>query len=334
VPPVDGAALLRRALLKFDATRVLGVVDSLNLQPSARVAVVVGPLRSLKKSRDVSLFVRSAPIAAVRYVIELLSSECLERVVALLGEHSENPSFEELSAAVDELPHDEFDSATLAAMLATAAASGVPATSHCVRLLEEREALHLPDVTFTPSEGLLQPKTVDPLVRAQRRQRREAQKKARSGATSQLPSRKKAAAVVMSRPVSLPEPAGVQHVTESTRRLTLLTPRERADFSPDHALAGFVIEVEIAYGDGVVDDDWTDAKRRPALVIAGGESAILVRPVYSKETPHRTLLSGWNRLGLLHPSYVDQAHVVVPLLLTDSFRRFGRLTDEEWNALL
>ncbi|MGC2169525.1 MAG: hypothetical protein WA580_10530, partial [Acidimicrobiales bacterium] len=67
-------AVMRAALLKMDADHVLSVVDTLDLRANAKVSAVVGvPLRQLQQRRDVESFAVSAPVAAVRGLLEVIA---------------------------------------------------------------------------------------------------------------------------------------------------------------------------------------------------------------------------------------------------------------------
>src|ERR1700691_3163485 len=96
--------VMRAALLKIDSTAVLDKVDTLDLRAHARVSAVIGvPLRQLQQRRDVTAFATTAPMAAVRSLLELLAMAPLEKIVELLGDHAESPTYDELVAAIDEL---------------------------------------------------------------------------------------------------------------------------------------------------------------------------------------------------------------------------------------
>ena len=85
--------VVRAALLKMDPDNVLSVVDSLDLRAHAKVSAVVGvPLRQLQQRRDVQAFAATAPIAAVRGLLEVLALSPLEKIIGLLGDHAEPPT--------------------------------------------------------------------------------------------------------------------------------------------------------------------------------------------------------------------------------------------------
>lgn len=87
--------VMRRAIAKMEAEAVMQVVDGLQLQGAKLSAVVALPLRSLQRKRDVSAFAAGAPIDAVSGLLELLSLEPLEKLIAALGEHAESPTYEQ-----------------------------------------------------------------------------------------------------------------------------------------------------------------------------------------------------------------------------------------------
>ena len=338
----NGHVLLRRALLFCGTDRVLALVEQLNLQPTAGVDIlVVAPLRLLKKSRALATFAAGAPMGAIRLLAELLSQDALERVVTLLDDSSNDPSFEELSDAVGHLADEGVAPEVVATMLVFAVVSEVPAAPHCQRLLEERLEFALPELDVVVAKSpLLNPKTVDPLVREQRRQRREDQKSSRQRAKTRPPSRgSNRESTQLTTAPSTPgatvhvEQQPEELVDEFTRRRVILTPLESAQYASDHPLSGFVIELDVAYDEGQTDDSGATSKTRPVVVVAGSATSLLVRPIFSQPGLGRTPLSGWNRLGLAHPSYVDLIRHPISFDPSLSPRRFGLLTDDEWNAL-
>jgi hypothetical protein len=183
--------IVRRAFLKFDESMVLAAVDSLDLRAHSKVSAVVGiPLRNLQQRRDVTSFALSAPLAAVRALLELLALEPLEKVVEALGEHADSPSYDQLAVAVDQLLAGGSTIDDVVALLAFAIAEEFPAGPHCRRLLEERADLQLPELPdAVPVASLLSPKETDPQVREQRRARREQEKQRKKGPSSVRPAR-------------------------------------------------------------------------------------------------------------------------------------------------
>ena len=112
-----------------------------------------------------------------------------------------------------------------------------------------------------------------------------------------------------------------------------LTPGELERFRSDHPFVASVVLVEVPYDS--VDRTAPDqhAKSRPALVVAAGDGAILVRAIYSNPSRRRVLFQPWRRLGLDHVSYIDDERTVLALADLDNVERLGRLSDDEWNTL-
>jgi hypothetical protein len=140
----DAALLARSALATIDSSIVLGVVDKLDLRPTPGVnPVSLVPLKSLRQRRDVMTFARTAPVGSVSLMLEILSHDALERVVELLGENAENPTLEELDAAVTGALDADVPNAELLAMLAYAVVAPFSAAAHCRHLLETRSEFAL-----------------------------------------------------------------------------------------------------------------------------------------------------------------------------------------------
>jgi len=327
--------VMRRAIAKLDPDALMQVVDALQLQGAKISAVVAVPLRSLQKKRDVVAFAASAPIDAVSGLLELVSMDPLEKIIAALGDHAEAPTYDQLSAALASL-REELSTDQIVAVLAFAIGHDFPAGPHCRRLLSEDEALALPDLEITVGQtSLLSPKVVDESVREQRRRRREeekARKQARAAKASAPRHPVKAKVekkVVAVTPASAAAPTPVVDVT---RREPLLTPAELALYDAHHPLAGAVVTTEVPFDavDPMIPEQ--QSKIRPALVVAASDKGLLVRGIYSNPSPTRTVFSAWRRLGLDHVSYLEGARTMVRS--GAEVTKLGVLTDAEWNALL
>jgi hypothetical protein len=134
----DATQLARRSLASLDASRVLGLVDQLDLRPAPGVnPVSLVPLKSLRQKRDVNVFAKTAPIASVALLLEVIGGDALEAVVEHLGDHAENPSLEQLTAAVTAAQSGDITSDEVLAMFAYAVVAEFPAAPHCRALLEE-----------------------------------------------------------------------------------------------------------------------------------------------------------------------------------------------------
>jgi hypothetical protein len=328
--------VMRAALLKIDAATVLAKVDTLDLRAHARVSAVIGvPLRQLQQRRDVTAFATTAPIAAIRATLEILAMSPLETVIGLLGDHAESPTYEQLTAAIDEFLAGGATTDEAVAVLAYAVGESFPAAPHCRRLLEEREEFALPSLPEVIAPSVLAaPREVSAELREQRRARREEEKRRKKPGSPSRPPRP-----AKTKHASPPRVEAQTTDTEAVapasleRRRLLLTPLESSRYDENHPLVGTVLLVEVPFD--AVDPEQPDAtsKERPALVVAASKDEALVRPIYSNQSPSRSVFQPWRRVGLDHVSFIDDSRVGVPLVSTELQRPLAQLTVEEWNAI-
>ncbi len=326
---VSTTDIIRRGLIKIDAVRVLELVDGLDLRPSARVTAVVGvPLRSLQQRRDVASFAASAPLPAVRAVLELLALAPLDKVVEALGDHAESPTFDQLSAALEQVRAAGMGDDDVVAVLCFAVGEAFPAAAHCRRLLEERDQWRLPELPEVgPGTLASRSREVDPALKESRRQRREEQR--RKKVSSAPPRHVRAPKVTRNEQSPRASVADVAPVV--ARRDPRLTPRESALYDAAHPLAGTVVLAVVPFDAVDPATEEATAKERPALVVAASPTGVLVRGIYSQQFANRTVFSPWRRLRLDHVSYISDERVGVELPVTPV--ALGELTIEEWNAL-
>jgi hypothetical protein len=329
--------LIRRCFIKFGPEAVLDVVDQLDLRSGSQLKAVVGiPLRTLQQKRDTVSFATTAPLPALQGMLEVMAHETLDRVVEVLGDNAELPTKEQLSDAITTVQAEGADDNHVVALLAFAIANEFPASPHCVSLLDERAEWKLPELPEVVKLGsLLQEKESNDEIKAQRQARRAAEKaKKKVVATPVVHTKKKSPT-----PVTKAQPA----VTTSTppslaasltidRRKYIFTPLESASFDTDHPLVGFVIHTEVPFSEVDPTQPEVSAKERYALVLGVGENELLIRGVYSKETPRRHLFGAWRRLGLDHVSYIDENRLIISNA-NGSIAKVGELTNDEWNAI-
>lgn len=329
----NASAVVRAVLLKINPAQVLSVVDSLDLRANAKVSAVVGvPLRQLQQRRDVEAFVTSAPLAAVRALLEVIAMAPLEKVIELLGDHAEHPTFEQLATAIDQFLGAGGSVDDALSVLAHAIGEDFPAAGQCRQLISERAEFALPEIPEGHAATVLAaPREVSPEIRAQRKKRRDEEKRRKKVATSpRAPRSAKPKNSAPPRP-SATISAASPHTPEPRRR-ALLTPLEEARFDADHPLAGSIVVLDVPF-DALdpLQPDLT-SKERPALVVAASRDELLVRALYSHPSPTRSIFAPWRRVGLDHVSYIDDARLVVALG-SEPLRPLGPLTTAEWNAL-
>jgi hypothetical protein len=327
--------VVRAALLKISEETVLATADSLDLRAHSKVSAVVGvPLRQLQQRRDVQAFAASAPIAAVKGLLEVLALAPLEKIIGLLGDHADSPTYEQLSVAVDEMLATGSTDDEVISVLAFAVGDAFPAAPSCRKLLEEREEFALPELPDVAAPSVLAaPREVSAEIREQRKNRREEEKRRKKSASTARPSR-------TSRPKNVAPPRSDASAPAPTitgipdaRRRALLTPLETAHFDAAHPLVGTVLVVDVAFDAQDPEQPEVTSKERPALVVAASNDALLVRAIYSNPSPTRSLFGPWRRVGLDHVSYIDDVRVTVASEQSDALHRLAVLTTPEWNAL-
>lgn len=329
--------IVRRAFLKIDPAMTLRAVDTLDLRAHAKVSPVVGvPLRQLQQRRDAGAFATTAPLAALKSLLEVLALAPLEKIVDFLGDHAEVPTYEQLAHAVDQLVASGSTIDDVVAVLAYAVGESFPAAPYCRRLFEERAELALPALPEVVAPAVLAPpREVDPEVREQRRARREEEKRRRK--TNSPPRALRASKPKSGAPprpdVSTRALATHSAPTELERRRVLLTPLELARFDADHPLVGSVLLLDVPFDGRDPEQPEATSKDRPVLVVAGSGEELLVRPIYSTQSPTRAIFQPWLRVGLDHVSFIDGARVVVSYTPRDTLHQLGRLTTREWNTL-
>ncbi len=329
-------AVMRAALMKMDPETVLAKVATLDLRAHARVSAVIGvPLRQLQQRRDVTAFASAAPVAAVRATLELLAMSPLETVIGLLGDHSESPTYEQLAGAIDEFLAGGATADEAVAVLAYAVGESFPAAAHCRRLLDEREEFALPPLPEVAAPSVLAaPREVSAELREQRRARREEEKRRKKPGTPSRPPRP-----AKTKPTSPPRSETTSKdgaratLPPLERRRLLLTPLESSRFDVDHPLVGTVLLADVLFDAVDPDQPETRSKERPALVVAASQEEALVRPIYSNQSPSRSVFQPWRRVGLDHVSFIDDARVSLSLAHVDLQRPLAQLTIEEWNSI-
>jgi hypothetical protein len=335
-PSSSANGVMRATLLKIDPATVLEKVDTLDLRAHARVSAVIGvPLRQLQQRRDVTAFATTAPVAAIRATLELLAITPLETVIGLLGDHAESPTYEQLAAAIDAFVAGGATTDDAVALLAYAIGESFPAAAHCRRLLEERAEFALsplPEV-IAPSV-LAAPREVSAELREQRRARREEEKRRKKpGSPSRPPRPAKTKRASPPREEASSTSTEVIAPLPVERRRLVLTPLESTRFDLDHPLVGTVVLADVPYDAVDPNQPETRSKERPALVVAASRDEALVRPIYSNQSPSRSVFQPWRRIGLDHASFIDDARVSVSLATTEFQRPLAQLTVEEWNAI-
>lgn len=352
---------LRIAVLAADPAELSQALRRMPTHLTDAIAKQVGvPAPVLRRDPAPARFLRRTEAAPVfSTVADAMVGPCLDACIELLGRAADDPTLNQLRAAVDALAED-FPPATIALMLAATAASDAPAAEACEQILADDERFALPDEVpeevlaparpAAPAAPAPAPSGADDAAREERRARRAARKaeerarqqRAREAAEQRRKRRKKGkGASGPSSPADddpEPAPAEAPRATagEPDRRPPLLAPREAENFDGAHPLVGQVVVAEIAF-DGIDPDrPELDRKRRPAVVIGVAEDELLVRPGYSEgglkaRTWQSVELRDWRAAGLHARTWIELDARRIPR--ADASAPVGRLSVADWNSL-
>jgi hypothetical protein len=149
------------------------------------IRALPGPARplanQLRRSDDPASLLRKLPQPMIVSVLaDVLSDECLHATRDALGDAADDPTREQLDAALETVL-ETFDVATVRIMLAEVASGEAEAADKCDAILAEDPRFALPDDVLTPAaapRGVRSGPSED--VLAKRRERKEAEKAARA----------------------------------------------------------------------------------------------------------------------------------------------------------
>ena len=309
-------------------------------------------LNALRKHRDPVAAVGTAPYRAVLPIVAAtIADACLTSTIEALGDHSEDPTREQLLTALEEVG-GSYSDVTIAVMLASVADGGMPASDLCFEILDSDERYGLTDRSAFegagPSKEVVdQPaRAVTPEQREARRQkkrddaneRRQKMEAARRAGEQVRRARKQERAerpAGSGAPPAVGAPVGGRPAPRLTRRATL-TPVQEELFDRDDPWVAGVVFAWVAFDRADQPGPELDGKSRRCVVVAGSPTHLLVRPGYSeggsKSRDWKSVpLRHWKRAGFDRPTWIDAESLPVPRDSVDA--PVGWLTPEDWNAL-
>ena len=354
----------RSAMVRAAVARVgrdeLKTALALTADPRFQAPTAIGnALNALRKHRDpAGVVTRSQYRAAVPYVAAALADACLARTIEVLGDHSDDPTREQLLDALDQV-RASYPDTTIAVMLATVADDDMPASDLCFEILSDDPRFGLTGVSDAEA-GAEQPRpagTARPAlspeqreVRRQKKQRdaEERRKKleaARKAGEQVRRDRKKERATSSGAGSGGSGGSGgfgssggsaAPTVAPRVNRRATLTPLQEQEFDRLDPLAGAVIFAWVPFDPSVPDPSEVEGKSRRCVVVAGSPTHLLVRPGYSdggtKSRDWKSVpLGHWRRAGFDRPTWIDGETLRIPR--PPDQQPVGRLTPEDWNAL-
>jgi hypothetical protein len=141
----DRLTMLRLSVAKVDSADIRAALGTLSGQLAQLPKAVGNALNALRKHRDpIGVVGRAQYRPALPYVAAAIADPCLTRTIEVLGEHSDDPTREQLVAALDAIG-DSFSDVTVAVMLASVADGEMPASDLCFDILANDERYGLTD---------------------------------------------------------------------------------------------------------------------------------------------------------------------------------------------
>lgn len=351
-PITDGAreAMLQAALSRVDVRQLR---ESLQAVADPRFPIakpIVNALAALRKHRDpVSVLGRAQYRAALPYAAAVLAEPCLAAVIEFLGDHADDPTPEQLLAAVDSVG-GEYDDVTVAVMLASVANGEMAASDLCFSILDTDQRFGLTDwARFVRAESAPPEPKAPVVVSEEQRDARRAKKQrdteerrrtaeARSKAAEQVrQARKKERAASADRRPDVPvdDRPVVSTAPSLGRRRAILAPGEVTEFDRDDPWSAGVVLAWVRF-DGVdPDEPDLEGKVRPCVVVAGSPTHLLVRPGYSeggvKSRDWKCVpMRHWRQSGFDQPTWIDVDAVRVG---RPAEGPTGWLEADDWNSL-
>ena len=354
----DRAALVRFAVARVgrDAMKEALVRTT---DPSFQAPKAVGnALNALRKHRDPAGVVsRPQYRAALPYLAAALADPCLARTIEVLGDHSDDPSREQLLEALDQV-RASYPAEIIGVMLASVADGRMPASDLCFELAAEDERFGLTDWAATEVPGEARPapgpggRSTTPERREARRlkKRKDAEERRRktesaAGRRADPPGQEAGAAgsgehrgfgwsaIDRTGPPGADRQGGVAPTL--TRRASL-TPAQEEEFDRNDPWTAGVVFAWIPFDPVDPDHPGLEGKSRRCVVVAGSRTDLLVRPGYSeggmKSRDWKSVpLRHWKQAGFDQPTWIDSEILSVPRPTETG--PVGWLAPEDWNAL-
>jgi len=133
--PHDHDAILREAVAAVPAGELRAALDRAVRPDFQPPKAVKNALQALRRHHDpVPYLSRPQYRPTIPYLASVLSDGCLTRTIEVLGDDSEDPTEEQLLAAVDTVRPD-FSDPVIAVMLAAVAHDELPSSDLCLRIL-------------------------------------------------------------------------------------------------------------------------------------------------------------------------------------------------------
>jgi hypothetical protein len=313
------STMLRAAVARVERDELKAALARSPQALSQAPRAVGNALNALRKHRDPSIVVDKPQYrAALPYLAAVIADGCLARAIEVLGEHSDDPSREQLLVALDQVG-DSFSDVTIAVMLASVAAGDMPASDLCFDIAATDERFGLIDWaafasgtgTPRPDPGERTPTTPEQREARRLKKQRDAEERRKKMEVVRRAGEQRRRAKKAERPN--PDagadggPAKVdvkgRGVASRLTRRAALTPAQEEEFDRNDPWTAGVVFAWVPFDSVDPIEPDLDGKSRRCVVVAGSPAHLLVRPGYSeggvKSRDWKSVPPGstWSRCG-------------------------------------
>ena len=351
ITDADRATLVRAAMAKVTRSDLQAALDH-GLDPSLPIPTpVANALKALRKHRDpISVLDKPQYRVALPFVSAAVADACLTRTIEVLGDHSDDPTREQLLDALDQV-RDTHSDVVIGVMLASVADGDMPASDLCFRIATTDDRFDLADrsafeqasapprpTVKAPHQPTAEQREARRLKKHKEAEERRKKMEAARKAGEQVRRARKSERSGPSAPDNGPvvEGPSVRSTTPRLTRRAVLTPVQEEEFDRGDPWTAGVIFAWVPFTAADSDRPQVDGKSRRCVVVAGSDDQLLVRPGYSeggvKSRDWKSVaLRHWKRAGFDQPTWIDGESVRVPRAEVEA--PLGWLSPEDWNAL-
>jgi hypothetical protein len=349
----DRVAMVRSAVGRLGREELKAALARTSDASFAAPTAVTNALNALRKHRDPAAVVgRPQYRAAVPYVAAAVADDCLAQTVEALGEHSDDPTRDQLLSALEAV-RGAFPDVIIGVMLASVADADMPASDLCfeVAATDERfgltdwaEPAHAPEGRQAPGPGPDRVATPEQREARRLKKQKDAEERRKKLDAARRAGEQVRRARKQERSTAGPVTSAEDRSDPSRRtggaarlnRRASLTPVQEDEFDRDDPWAGGVVFAWVPFDSVDPDHPELDGKSRRCVVVAGSPTHLLVRAGYSeggmKSRDWKAVaLRHWKRAGFDQPTWVDSEALRVTRPTQGG--PVGWLAAEDWNAL-
>jgi hypothetical protein len=349
----DRVAMVRYAVARLGRDHLKEALTRTSDASFTAPSAVTNAIHALRKHRDpAGVVTRPQYRAALPYVAAVAADACLGKTVEVLGDHSDDPTREQLLSALEEV-RGEFPDVIVGVMLASVADADMPASDLCFEVAATDDRFGLTDWAEGGTDGghgsAPGPRRERVTTPEQREARRLKKHKDADDRRRKLDAARRAGEQVRrarkQERSSATQTAGTEDRSDPNSRTggaarfnrrASLTPLQEDEFDRNDRWVGGVVFAWVPFDSIDPDRPELEGKSRRCVVVAGSSTHLLVRAGFSeggsKSRDWKSVpLRNWRRAGFDQPTWIDSERLRVARPTEGG--PVGWLASEDWNAL-